>query len=357
MRCPPERTATTHPAVIEAVVRQLQARGARRITIADSPGGLYTPQILSAAYEATGMAAVAGRTGASLNLSAGSRNVHVAEGALCRDFDVIDPVADADFVVNCCKLKTHCMTTLSCGVKNLFGCVPGLLKPQLHYRFPDGEQFARMLVDLSLLVKPGLTVADAVDAMEGDGPTGGRRRHVGLTAAARYDGLYALDLVLAGLIGLGPDRVPMLAEAVRRGLCPDGVSGVELLGDPLPPVIEDFLMPASKKLQFQREPAGAACKGGRLAGAAPCPASEGAGTGLRRLRQVRRELPGKDDRGDGRQGEDRLRKMHPLLLLPRDVPGQGDRYPVGARLPVFEQGPLKGFPKRGRVCYNRKNGR
>ena len=81
MRCPPERTATTHPAVIEAVVRQLQARGARRITIADSPGGLYTPQILSAAYEATGMAAVAGRTGASLNLSAGSRNVHVAEGA------------------------------------------------------------------------------------------------------------------------------------------------------------------------------------------------------------------------------------------------------------------------------------
>ena len=56
--------------------------------------------------------------------------------------------------------------------------------------------------------------------MEGDGPTGGRRRHVGLTAAARYDGLYALDLVLAGLIGLGPDRVPMLAEAVRRGLCP-----------------------------------------------------------------------------------------------------------------------------------------
>lgn len=73
---------------------------------------------------------------------------------------------------------------------------------------------------------------------------------MGLTAAARYDGLYALDLVLAGLIGLGPDRVPMLAEAVRRGLCPDGVSGVELLGDPLPPVIEDFLMPASKKLNF-----------------------------------------------------------------------------------------------------------
>lgn len=43
MRCPPERTATTHPAVIEAVVRQLQGRGARRITIADSPGRALHP--------------------------------------------------------------------------------------------------------------------------------------------------------------------------------------------------------------------------------------------------------------------------------------------------------------------------
>lgn len=124
------------------------------------------------------------------------------------------------------------------------------MKPQVHYRFPDGEQFARMLVDLSLLVKPGLTVADAVDAMEGDGPTGrqaaacgtDRRREIRRPLRARPR--------IGGADRLGPDRVPRLAEAVRRGLCPDGVSGVELLGDPLPPVIEDFLMPASKKLNF-----------------------------------------------------------------------------------------------------------
>lgn len=249
MRCKPERAATTHPVVLEAVIRELQAMGVADITIADSPGGLYTPQILAASYEQTGMRAVADACGVRLNTGCGSRILRVEEGALCREFDIIDPIANADVVINVCKLKTHCMTTLSCGVKNLFGCVPGLLKPQLHYRFPDGEQFARMLVDLSLLVKPQLTVVDAVYAMEGDGPTGGSPRHLGLTAAAQYDSLYALDLVMADLIGLTPAQVPMLADSIRRGLCPPSTEQVELLGNAFART-SDFAMPSTKKLNF-----------------------------------------------------------------------------------------------------------
>ncbi len=252
MRCRPERTATTNPVVAEAVIRTIQGLGVSDITIADSPGGLYTPQVLAANYEQTGMKAVAERCGVKLNLSCGSRVVRYEEGQLCRAFDLIDPVADADVVINLCKLKTHCMTTLSCGIKNLFGCIPGLLKPQLHYRFPDGQQFARMLVDLSLLVKPSLTLVDAVDAMEGDGPTGGSRRHIGLTAAAVEDGLYSLDLVMAHLIGLGPEQVPMLADAAGRGLCPSRWEEVALVGDSdaLSCAVADFAMPASKTLDF-----------------------------------------------------------------------------------------------------------
>ena len=252
MRCRPDRTATTNPVVVEAVIRSIQAMGVSDITIADSPGGLYTPQVLAANYEQTGMKAVAERCGVALNLSCGSRTVRYEEGRLCRAFDLIDPIAGADVVINLCKLKTHCMTTLSCGIKNLFGCIPGLLKPQLHYRFPDGRQFAQMLVDLSLLVRPSLTLVDAVDAMEGAGPTGGSRRHIGLTAAAVGDGLYALDLMMAHLIGLGPEQVPMLADAVERGLCPARWEQIELTGDPdaLSCAVTDFVMPASKTLDF-----------------------------------------------------------------------------------------------------------
>lgn len=55
MRCRPDRTATTNPVVVEAVIRSIQAMGVSDITIADSPGGLYTPQVLAANYEQTGM--------------------------------------------------------------------------------------------------------------------------------------------------------------------------------------------------------------------------------------------------------------------------------------------------------------
>ncbi len=247
MRCTPARAATTHPALVEAVIYELQKSGVQHITIADSPGGGYTPQLLAANYEQSGMKAVAERCGVTLNLNCGSKTIPVENSVLCHRFDIIDPIVDADVVINLCKLKTHCMTTLSCGVKNLFGCIPGLLKPQLHYRFPDGAHFAQMLVDLSLLVRPTLTLVDAVDAMEGDGPTGGKPRHLGFTAAS--NNIYALDLVMAHLIGLSATQVPTLAEQVRRGLCPSNAAQVEQVGDPIPPT-QDFLMPASKKLDF-----------------------------------------------------------------------------------------------------------
>ena len=240
MRADPQRAATTHPALVEAVAAHLREMGVQRITLADSPGGLYTPSLLKALYETTGMAQAARNQGVALNLECGSRTLRAETGELCKEFEIIDPVAQADFVISLCKLKTHCMTTLSCGVKNLFGCVPGLLKPQLHYRFPNGEQFARMLIDLSQLIRPGLTIVDGVEGMEGDGPTGGHRRPIGCTLAANGADLYALDLAAASIIGLGPDQVPTLAEAVRRGLCPSRVEQVEVDGDPLPRILLDF---------------------------------------------------------------------------------------------------------------------
>ena len=249
MRADPQRAATTHPLLVEAVAAHLRELGVRRITLADSPGGLYTPGLLKALYETTGMAAAAQKWGVTLNLDCSSRTLRVEQGALCREFELITPIAQADYVINLCKLKTHCMTTLSCGVKNLFGCVPGLLKPQLHYRFPDGEQFAQMLLDLSLLVRPGLTVVDGVVGMEGDGPTGGSPRQVGCTLAAAGADLYALDLAAAAVLGLEPRQVPTLQAAIARGLCPAGAQLVEVVGDPLPH-IQDFRLPATKLLDF-----------------------------------------------------------------------------------------------------------
>lgn len=251
MKRDPQDAATTHPALVEAVIRQLQKLGARNITIAESGGGPYAEPLLRGLYETCGMAEAARRTGVKLNFDTGSRPV-AGEGQVTRRFTVINPVADADLIINICKLKTHCMTYLSGAVKNLFGCVPGLMKPELHMRYPEKEDFCRMLLDLSAALPPVLSFVDAVEAMEGDGPTGGRKKTVGLTLCSADR--YALDLVNAVILGVDPVQVVTVHQSIERGLCPDSLEKIELLGhrDALTQA-GPFLPPRSKQTDFSSQ--------------------------------------------------------------------------------------------------------
>ncbi|OPX67025.1 MAG: ferredoxin [Methanoregulaceae archaeon PtaB.Bin056] len=231
---PPERAVCTHPAVVAAVIRLLRERGCE-VTLADSPGGgiRYTPASLARQYERAGYGSLAGDPGCTLNLDTGSDTAKYPEGKVCREFPLIRPYFSSDHVVVVSKAKTHVLTLLSGATKNLFGLVPGLEKPLLHSRFPSGERFGEMLIDLNLLVRPSLQVADAIVIMEGDGPTSGTPRHLGFLLVSPSP--LALDMVLCRLMSLDPMDVAYLRCAMERGLLsPDG-SDIEIIGDPLPP--------------------------------------------------------------------------------------------------------------------------
>ena len=45
-------------------------------------------------------------------------------GRLVKSFNIITPVAEADIIIDLCKLKTHSLTVMSGAVKNLFGTIP-----------------------------------------------------------------------------------------------------------------------------------------------------------------------------------------------------------------------------------------
>jgi len=234
---PPERAVCTHPVVIGAVIRLLKEHGCT-VTLADSPGAgiRYTATSLARQYERAGYERLALDPGCVLNLDADSGPVKYPEGKVCREFFLISPFFSSDHVVVVSKAKTHVLTLLSGATKNLFGLVPGLEKPLLHSRFQTGERFGDMLVDLNLLVRPSLQVADAIVAMEGDGPTSGSPRHLGFLLASPSP--LALDMVLCRLMSLDPLDVPYLKCAIVRGLiAPDG-RDIELLGDPLPQSME-----------------------------------------------------------------------------------------------------------------------
>ncbi|MGI5893999.1 MAG: DUF362 domain-containing protein [Candidatus Merdivicinus sp.] len=248
MKRHPEEGTTTHPAVVRGIIRNLQKLGVKQITIADSPGGPYTKSALAGIYRASGMEEVAAETGAILNYDLGTTHCPQPDGVVCKAFDLINPIAKADFVISAAKLKSHCMTGLSGAVKNLFGCIPGLTKPEFHWRFPQEKDFCNMLLDLCETVKPGVTFVDAVVSMEGDGPSSGTLRQTGLLLAS--DNPYQLDLALAHIIGREPDSILTIRNAQERGLCTLNFDQLEQKGDSLP-VFADFQMPRSRTVDFQ----------------------------------------------------------------------------------------------------------
>lgn len=249
MKRTPEEFTTTHPEVVAAVIRRLRALGVKRIVIADSPGGPYTKQLLMGIYQAAGYIALAEAYGVVLNTDVSYSSVERGENRFCKSFQVIQPLVEADFIINICKFKTHGMTGLSGAVKNMFGSVPGLMKPELHLRFSEKERFCGMLVDLCQTVTPNVTFVDAIDAMEGDGPSGGTKKHVGMTLAAENP--FDLDLILCKIACLDPATIFTVSHAKERGLCEPSAESVKLTGDPLM-VFPDFQKAASNDINFSK---------------------------------------------------------------------------------------------------------
>lgn len=240
---PPEKGMTTHPAVVSAVAKWVRDQGATPV-ITDSPGGLVTTRHLRTLYETTGMSEVADRTGAELNYDLSTLRVDCPEGRALHSLDIAAAVAGADAVINLPKLKTHGLLQLTCAVKNLFGVVPGLIKGAYHARFPSIEQFSAMLVDIVGYVRPVLNVVDAVVAMEGDGPSAGTLREVGLLVTG--SDAFAVDVVCAKLAGMEPQSVQTIAAAMRRGLSSGQVGDVELSGSELSEVrVAPFRLPST----------------------------------------------------------------------------------------------------------------
>lgn len=226
---PPERAATTHPAIVAIMAKLVCEVGAQPIVL-DSPGGLFTPLLLRSIYRKTGMMLVE-EYGAELNYNTESVQVAHPAGVVMHRLDVVQRLLEVDAVINLPKLKTHNLTSLTMAVKNLFGLVPGMLKLSYHSKMQDRELFSGGLVDILTFVKPTLNILDAVVAMEGNGPSGGQPRQVGAILASAN--ALALDVVGADLVGYEPLSVLTTLVAAKRGLTTGRISDITLLGDAL----------------------------------------------------------------------------------------------------------------------------
>jgi uncharacterized protein (DUF362 family)/NAD-dependent dihydropyrimidine dehydrogenase PreA subunit len=231
----PEEAVTTHPAVLKAVVDRVLEDKPGALWVGDNPG-LAGYGNNEDCFRATGLMEAAGEHYVNIsNKSAAVPFALAGEG----NIQVSSAVLEADIVISVPKFKTHGLTVLSGAIKNSYGILPGALKGRMHQRAGSPGGFQRMILEVFKLRVPDLFIMDAILGMQGNGPASKDLRHIGLIMAS--DNAVALDAVMAGMVGLDPGELPVLALAAAQGLGSFAKDDIRIDGEFK--VLHDFSLP------------------------------------------------------------------------------------------------------------------
>lgn len=180
--------AATDPAVLEAVVQEVQGAGASQITVGDRSGMADTRSAMQQMQVFT-LANRYGFTPLVFNeLGRGDWQYFPSEGTnWSRGFAIARPVLNADAIVNLCCLKTHRFGghfTLS--LKNTIGMVARYVPGDGHDYMRELHRSANqrlMIAEVNRAYRPAMVLIDGVDAFVGGGPEQGQRVRAGVMLA------------------------------------------------------------------------------------------------------------------------------------------------------------------------------
>ncbi len=232
----PEKAVTTHPSILRGMIKIVREAGGAPI-IGDSP----SVGSLTRTAEKAGIKAVADEM--KCPLVEFNRPVLPPKGGgkTFKQLEVDQTVLEADVIINLPKFKTHNLTLLTLGVKNLFGCIPGPKKALWHLKAgEDRKTFAKILVDVYQVIQPSLTLLDGIVGMEGNGPNSGRPIPIGLILASG-DPL-SLDQIVCDLLGISRESLLTNRVAIEQGM---GRDPIVVLGESVENLkISNFQFPA-----------------------------------------------------------------------------------------------------------------
>jgi uncharacterized protein (DUF362 family) len=206
---PPAVGATTHPELLQAVVRLCREAGAAEVVVTDNP--IQDP---ASAFQLSGLAGAAAASGARLELPRpeGFARLTLPSGRLIRDWPVLaGPLAGVERVIGLAPVKDHHRSGASLAMKNWYGLLGG--RRNLFHQDIHG-----IIAELALMVRPTLVILDGVWSMTANGPTGGSLEDLKPTRTliAATDQV-AADARAAELLGKGPEELPFLGLAQRLG--------------------------------------------------------------------------------------------------------------------------------------------
>lgn len=219
---PPEKAVTTHYEVVRGMIQQVKKAGGIPL-VGDSPGVSSTLR----AAEKCGILLVCQQEGAQLVPFTEKVEVSFKEGTTIKKFILASTYNQVDKVISLGKMKTHSFMGVTGGVKNLFGLIVGTDKAQFHLRMKKRSDFAGMLVDLAQAVKPVLYIVDGIIGMEGNGPRNGDPKKADILLGGANG--FAVDLVMAEVMGFKGESMPVAAKALSLGLSPK-IKEIEIVG-------------------------------------------------------------------------------------------------------------------------------
>jgi uncharacterized protein (DUF362 family) len=204
----PEYAATTNPEVVSTVVVLCYEAGAKQVKVFD-----HTVVDPRRCYKQSGIAAAVHAAGGTM-LFIDDRKFRDIKlpGVVLKSWPLYTEALEADKFINVPIAKTHGLSTLTLGMKNLMGIMGGS-RGRIHQRI-DGS-----LVDMALTVKPTLVVLDAVRILTANGPQGGDLSDVRQlnTIVAGKDQV-AVDAYGATLFGLKGADIGCVVAGHKAGL-------------------------------------------------------------------------------------------------------------------------------------------
>lgn len=213
----PETAINTHPEILRALIKKIRAVKDIEILVGDSCIGTEN---ITDVYKETGIEQICSEEKVKL--------INFEHVVMIGDIPIAKEVLEADALISLPKVKTHCLTNLTCAVKTTFGIVPGLAKINIHKQYPDILDFSATLCEIFNIKKPIFSIADGILSMEGTGPVNGNLRNTKFLAASTDS--VALDAVVAEIIGLLPKLVPTTIYADKKGYGIGNLNNIEVTG-------------------------------------------------------------------------------------------------------------------------------
>ena len=204
----PAYAATTNPDVVGTLAKLCYESGAKKVKVFDN-----TVSDARRCYKQSGIADSATAAGAEVVFMDNRKYKEVKlNGTVLKTWPLYNDIFEADKVINIPIAKTHSLTTLTLAMKNWMGVMGGV-------RFRVHQRIDESLVDLVRVIKPTLTVLDAVRILTANGPTGGDLDDVKrLDTVVVGTDQVAIDSFGATLFGMKGSDLNTVKLAAKAGL-------------------------------------------------------------------------------------------------------------------------------------------